>query len=49
MIADVFTKEEDQKVRLLLDEYFQIEADFDFTSNTKIAGLKEIERQNEFI
>ena len=44
VIADVFTKEEDQKVRLLLDQYFQIEEDLDFTVNVKKAGLKELER-----
>ena len=44
VIADVFNRQQDEQVRQMLDEYFQIEEDLDFTVNVKKSGIKELDR-----
>lgn len=44
VIADVFNRQQDEQVRQMLDQYFQIEEDLDFTVNVKKSGIKELDR-----
>lgn len=44
VIADVFDRQQDEQVRQMLDQYFQIEEDLDFTVNVKKSGIKELDR-----